>query len=357
MPKKTIKTFKLEYLQILDENGRCDKKLMPKLSAVQIKELYRSMVLVRTFDNKAVALQRQGRIGTYAQVKGQEAVQVGTCFALKKTDWVLPSYRESAVFLLRGHPMYKILQYWAGDERGSVVAADNNTMPIVIPVGSQIALATGVAWAMKLKREKGKAALVYFGDGATSKADFHEGLNLAGVFQVPCVFLCSNNQYAISVPGFKQTAAETYAQKGIAYGVPCLKVDGNDIFAVYKATKEALDRAYAGKGPTLIECYTYRMGDHTTSDDARRYRTEKELQYWQKRDPLDRLRKYMESKKMWGKKDDEKLLKEVSEIVEKGVAEMEKISAPDMEDMFKYTYAEMTAQLKDQMNYLKEALK
>ena len=267
MPKKTVQSFSVEWLQILDENGNCDEALRPPLSHEDINKLYEWMVLARVFDEKAFKLQREGRLGTYASILGQEAAQVGSAFALRPNDWMFPSFREPGASFVRGLPMRMILQYWAGDERGSLIPEELNDFPITIPVGTQIPIAVGAAWAAKLKADQ-IVVLCYMGDGATSKGDFHEGLNFAGVFTVPVVFVCQNNQWAISVPLKRQTAAKTLAQKAIAYGLPGVQVDGNDIFAVYRATHEAVNRARDGRGPTLVECVTYRLGDHTTADDA-----------------------------------------------------------------------------------------
>lgn len=348
--RKKLKTFDVEYLQVLDKDGNVDKALMPKLTKKQIRDFYEWMVLIRAFDKKAVSLQRQGRLGTYAQITGMEATHVGSTFALKKTDWMFPSYRESGAMIVRGIPMHVVFLYWAGDERGSKFDKDQNTFPIAIPVSTQTTHAVGTAWAMKIKGHK-KASLVYFGDGASSRGDFHEAANFASVFKVPCVFICDNNQYAISTPRRKQTVTDTIAQKAISYGFEGIQVDGNDIFAVYKATQEALKKAYAGKGPTLIECLTYRMLDHTTSDDASRYRPKKELSGWSKKDPIERLRKYMEKNKMWNKKYEGQLYNKIQKKVEEAVAKMEKMPAQKTEDMFKYLYSEMDDDLKEQMSY------
>lgn len=292
MPKKTIEKFKIEWLQILDEHGNCDEELRPSLRDAEIKKLYQWMVLARTLDEKAVKLQREGRLGTYASILGQEASQIGSAYALEPSDWMFPSFREPGVSIVRGLPLRMIFQYWSGDERGSHIPPGQNDFPITIPVATHIPIAAGTAWAAKFDGQR-IAIAVYLGDGATSKGDFHEGLNFAGVFSLPMVFLCQNNHWAISVPLRKQTLAKTLAQKAIAYGFEGIQVDGNDIFAVYLATKEALERARAGNGPTLIECVTYRIGDHTTADDASRYRSQDEVEQWRKKDPIDRLRNYM----------------------------------------------------------------
>ena len=271
MAKKVLKEFKVEYLQVMDEQGNTDDALMPKLSNEEVKRMYETLVLIRVFDQKAFNMQRQGRLGTYIQFKGQEACQVGSAFALHDDDFIFPMYRNSGLLIARKHPIIQVLQYWNGDERGLKSPQNVNNFPISIPVGTHVVHAVGAAWAAKLRGLK-QVAVTYFGEGATSKGDFHEAMNFAGVFNVPVIFICENNQYAISVPRKSQTHADTIAQKAIAYGFEGIQVDGMDIFAVYKATKDAVEKARAGKGPTLIECHTYRMCDHSTSDDASRYR-------------------------------------------------------------------------------------
>lgn len=352
MPKKTIKKFTVEWLQILDEQGNCDEELRPPLSDKEIQKLYEWMVLTRVFDDKAFKLQREGRLGTYASILGQEATQVGSAYALQPGDWMFPSFREPGVSIVRGLPLRMILQYWSGDERGSLIPEGQNDFPITIPVGTHIPIAVGAAWAAKFKGDR-IAMVAYLGDGATSKGDFHEGLNFAGIFSLPVIFLCQNNHWAISVPLSRQTAAETLAQKAIAYGFDGIQVDGNDVFAVYEATKEALDRARRGGGPTLVECVTYRMGDHTTADDASRYRSQEEVEQWQKRDPIDRLKMYMETRGLWNESYGQKVLSEARDQVEASVREEEAVPPADPRDMFLYTFQELTEELREQMeNFL-----
>ena len=348
MVKKVLKEFKVEYLQVLDENGSCDEALMPKLSNDEIKNLYEMLVLTRVFDQKAFNMQRQGRLGTYIQFKGQEACQVGSAMALEDKDFIFPMYRNSALLIARKQPIVQVLQYWSGDERGSISPQNVNNFPIAIPVGTQTVHAAGAAFAAKLQGKK-QVSAVYFGDGATSKGYFHEAMNFAGVFQVPAVFICENNQYAISVPRAKQTHSETIAQKAIAYGIEGIQVDGMDVFAVYKAAKDAVDKARSGKGPTLIECYTYRMADHSTSDDASKYRTKEELELWAKKDPIERLEKYMRKKGLLDDAYKNNVLTKSQEAVEKAVTEFEKLPPPDPKDIFKYVFAEMTQQQKEEM--------
>jgi pyruvate dehydrogenase E1 component alpha subunit len=249
---------------------------------------------------------------------------------------------------VRGLPIRMILQYWAGDERGSQIPEGLNDYPITIPVATQIPIAVGAALAARAKGDA-IAVIAYMGDGATSKGDFHEGLNFAGVFAAPVVFVCQNNQWAISVPLRRQTASRTLAQKAFAYGFPGVQVDGNDVFAVYRATSEALMRARGGGGPTFIECLTYRIGDHTTADDASRYRSREEVEQWKKKDPIERLRKYLEKGGLWNKAYDQAVSSEAKQKVESAVHEEEGFPPPDPLDIFRFTYQDLTVDLREQM--------
>ncbi len=352
MPKN--KTEKSKMLQILDIEGNIvDESLMPKLTDDDIKKMYEYMVLARKWDEIAWKLQREGRLLTFAPLIGQEASQVGSAYAMEKDDWLFPMYRDNAAMILRGMPMELLFQYWAGDERGLRIPDDVNMFTLAIPVGTQIPHAVGFAWGMKMRKKK-VATVVYFGDAATSKGDFHEGLNFAGVFKVPLVAICENNQYAISVPRSRQTASETIAQKAMAYGFEGIQVDGNDVFAVYKVTKEALEKARKGQGPTLIECFTYRIGAHTTADDPTKYRSNEEVELWKKKDPIDRLKKFMMKKGIWKDSDEKKLLSDAEQRVNDAVKKAESFGEPKPEDMFNYVYDKMPEQLRQQMMELKK---
>jgi pyruvate dehydrogenase E1 component alpha subunit len=348
MPEKIMESFSVKRLDILDETGNVDDTLMPDLPDQEIKRIYEMLVLARTFDQRALSLQREGRIGTYAPILGQEATQIGSALALEKGDWVFPTFRENGVYIAVGHPPYKILQYWGGDERGLRTAASLNIFPVCIPVASHIPHAVGAAMAAKYRGDR-IAVVAYFGDGGTSKGDFHEGLNFAGVFKLPVVFICENNQWAISVPRKQQTAAKTIAQKAIAYGFEGIQVDGNDIFAVYKATKEALDKARRGEGPTFIECFTYRMSDHTTADDASRYRTKEEVEAWKAKDPILRLERYMEKKGLWTPVYQKEAAARAMAAADEAVKQAESLDRPDPHDMFNYTYGSLTQRQKKEM--------
>src|SRR5438128_4352097 len=348
MPRTILEPrFHVEYLSILDSEGNLDAALEPKLSASEAKSLHRAMVLGRRLDERMVRLQRQGRIGTFAPIKGQEASQLGSVFTLRRTDWMVPSFRETAAMIWRGWPIEKILLFFAGYVEGGQPAPDQHDLPITVPVATQLPHAVGLAYAAQYRGDDA-VVMAYFGDGATSEGDFHEGLNFAGVFAVPVVFVCQNNQWAISVPLKRQTASKTLAQKPIAYGFSGIQVDGNDPFAVYKASHEALDQARDGQGPTLIECVTYRLGDHTTADDASRYRSRDEVEQWRKKDPIERLKKYMEKEGLWNKSYDQGVCSEAKEKVEQAVHEQENFPPPDPRDIFRFTFHELTAELKEQ---------
>jgi len=344
----TIKKFEVKYLQVLDEKGKIDKKLKPKLSNKDIKKMYEFMVLIRIYDEIALKLQRAGRLGTYPSLRGQEAIHIGSAFPLKGEDWIVPSFRSEGVLICKGIPIESIYAVYGGDERGYLT--NKNIVPFAIPVGTQMIHACGIAYSLKLKKKKA-AAITYFGDGGTSEGDFHEAMNFAGVFKLPVIFICQNNQWAISLPVSKQTASETLAQKAVAYGFEGIKVDGNDIFAVYQATKEALEKARNGKGPTLIECFTYRMSDHTTADDATKYRSKEEVKKWEKKDPILRLETYMQKNKIANQKYFLKVKEEAEKKVNIAVKKYESTPEAPPEDILKYVYKEFP--FPDQLEELK----
>lgn len=351
MPKIIIETFDIKHLEVLNEKGDIDTALMPSLSDSDIKKIYELLILSRTFDHHALSLQREGRLGTYASILGQEASQIGSAFAVDRADWIFPSFREMGVYITMGYPMHMLFQYWSGDERGMKTPDDLSIFPICVPVGTQIPHAVGAAMAVKYKKDK-TAVICYFGDGGTSEGDFHEGLNMAGVFKLPVVFICQNNQWAISVPRERQTASKTIAQKAFAYGFEGVQVDGNDVFAVYKATKDALQKARDGNGPTFIECFTYRMSDHTTADDASRYRSKEDVEKWKQKDPILRLKLFMKKEKIWSQKYEDEVTKKAKERIDEAVKIAESIKPPEAEDMFKYTYENLTPRQKRQMREL-----
>lgn len=347
---------KFETIQILRDDGSYDEANLPDLTDEQFKELYEWMVYARILDQRSLNMQRQGRMGTYPPVSGQEAAQVGSAFALEKDDWLFPSYRESAAMMVHGMPPELMFLYWMGHEEGTRPPEGVNVFTISIPIATQVPHAVGAAWASRLRGDQ-RAFIVYFGDGATSEGDFHEGANFAGVFKAPVVLFCQNNRYAISVPLDRQTASKTIAQKAIAYGFPGVQVDGNDVLAVYAVTKEALDRARRGEGPTLIEALTYRYGPHTTADDPTRYRPADELQEWQeRRDPIVRYRRFLESRGLWSEQDEEALQERLREQAAEVVRKAENHPKPDPTNMFDYMYAELPWNLKEQREALLQEL-
>ncbi len=341
MPERTVESCQVKRLDIIDEKGNADEALAPPLTDDELKKMYELMVLSRSFDRRALNLQREGRLGTYPSILGQEASQLGSALAAEKSDWLFPSFRESGVYIAMGFPLRLLFQYWAGDERGMRVPDGLNIFPLSIPVGTQIPHAVGAAMAARYRKNR-IGVLVYFGDGGSSRGDFHEGLNLAGTLKLPVVFLCQNNQWAISVPRERQTAARTIAQKACAYGFEGLQVDGNDIFAVFKSTSDALLKAKRGEGPTLIECFTYRMADHTTSDDASRYRPKDETERWKARDPILRLRLFMENKGLWTEAYQKDVETRSNAAVDEAEKKAETAAPPDPRDMFTYTYSSLT---------------
>jgi len=324
---------------------------MPSLSEAEIRRIYEAMVLARTFDERALALQREGRLGTYPPILGQEAAQVGSALALAPADWVFPSFREMGVHLTLGFPISQLFQYWAGDERGQIAPDQLNIFPCCVSVGTHIPHAVGAAMAARYRRDP-VVAVAYFGDGATSKGDFHEGFNMAGVFRLPVVFICQNNHWAISVPLKGQTAAATLAQKAIAYGFDGVQVDGNDVFAVYRATSEALAKARSGGGPSFIECLTYRMADHTTADDAARYRSPDEVAAWRARDPILRLERYMARQGLWSEEYAKEVKSRMTAAIDEAVQAMEAAPPPVAEEMFEHTCALLSPRQAGQLKEL-----
>ncbi len=377
MPSRLVYSAQIEHLQILDEHAQFDEKLgraaaaggapgnTPDsvLSDERAAELFDFMITCRAVDEIAFKLQRAKRMGTYPQNKGQEAAALGTAAAaIIGTDWLIPCYRENAALWLHGLPMHNVFLHWMGDERGNQIPPGVLQTPLSIPIGTHMLHAAGIAYASKVLHKKSEEAkkrgseagkeneeggehpsrvvLTYFGDGATSEGDFHEAMNFASVYQAPVVFICQNNHWAISVPREMQMNSETVAQKAIAYGMPTIQVDGNDLFAVYKAAKEAVDRARAGGGPSFIEAVTYRLADHTTADDARRYRDPKELEAWLNKDPILRLRKYLTARGLWSEAKHAESEAKAKRVAEEVVKAAEGLEKPTCDEFFDHMYAQ-----------------
>lgn len=348
--------LKEEMLNILDYEGNIvDANLEPFIENDNLLKMYHTMVLAKVADIKALQYQRQGRMLTYAPNRGQEAAQVGSIAAIEKSDWLVPAFRELGAWLYKGVSLEQIYLYWYGNEIGSKFSEDVKMLPVSVPIASQLNHATGIAMASKIKGEN-DVAIAYVGDGGTSQGEFHEAVNFAAVFHAPVIFLIQNNQWAISVPRSMQTKSKTLAQKAIAYGIPGIQVDGNDVLAMYAATKEAVDRARRGEGPTIIEAVTYRLGPHTTSDDPTIYRDDSEVKEWEKKDPIERFKKYLIDKGLWSEEKDKALYEEYESYVGETFKKVEESGLVSLEDVFKYTYAEMTPNLIEQYEEYKKYL-
>lgn len=346
----------IEYLSVLDEDGNLDAALEPELSPEMLTALHQTMLLGRRFDERMLSLQRQGRIGTFPPISGQEAAHLGAVSVLRPTDWFVPAFRETAAELWRGRPMENVILYYGGFNEGGRIEEDQYNLPVSIPVASQIIHAVGLGWSIGY-RQKDDIAMVFFGDGATSEGDFHEGLNFAGVFKTPVIFVCQNNQWAISIPRSRQTISRTLAQKAMSYGIPGIQVDGNDILAMVVAAREAAARARSGGGPTLIEAVTYRLTVHTTADDPKRYRTDAEVDAWKKRDPLPRFQNYLIQKNVLNSDKIEAAEAAVKAKIQAAVtsAEEKMKSMTDPMQMFDHLYADMPPELEEQYRSLAAA--
>ncbi|MFZ0488375.1 MAG: pyruvate dehydrogenase (acetyl-transferring) E1 component subunit alpha [Arenicellales bacterium] len=350
---KQVASFEIQYRQYLNAQG----ELVDTLPAFAddpdvLRDLYRSMVLTRTFDKRAIALQRTGQLGTYASSLGQEATYTGLGYAMKTEDVLAPSYREHGTCFIRGVPMSDILLYWGGDERGMQFEKARHDFPVSVPIATHVLHAAGAAYAFKYRKEP-RVAVAVCGDGATSKGDFYEAINVAGVWELPCVFVVVNNQWAISVPRSKQSKAQTLAQKAVAAGIPGEQVDGNDVIVVKDRIETAVNRARDGGGPAVVEAVTYRWHDHTTADDASRYRSQGEVESEQKKDPIERLKHYLTAQGQWDEQRDEQLSKECSNEVDAAVETYLNTPARPPETMFDNLYESLPSTYQAQREELK----
>lgn len=351
-----LASFDIAHLQYLDEAGRATQELPDFATPDTLLSFYRQMALARLVDDRAVKLQRTGQLGTYPSSLGQEAIGVGTGGALEKNDVYCPYYRETGALLERGVEIEEILAIWGGDERGQDFRHAREDLPLCVPIATQLLHAAGVAFALKYKCEQldeaPRVAVASAGDGATSKGDFHEALNLIGVWKLPAVFVINNNQWAISVPRSAQSASKTIAQKAIAAGIPGLQVDGNDVIAVRSAVADAVERARNGEGPTLIEATSYRLCDHTTADDAGRYQPEEEVREAWKREPLIRLDRYLRDEDLWSDEQEEELQRELVEVMEKSLRAHADHPKDKPTAMFDHLYARLPEAFLEQYDQL-----
>jgi len=351
-PQNSNEESETDYVQILDADGNVRPGVEPPdVADGDLLSMYEAIVLARRFDQRAISLQRQGRIATYAPMTGQEGAQVATSYALAEDDWLFPTYREHAAKYVHGMSLSSLLQPLYGHRDGYAIPDDVNVVPEYIPIATQIPQAMGKAWGDQLQGRSDRAVLCHFGDGATSEGDFHEGLNFAGVFDVPAVFVCNNNQYAISTPNERQTASDTIATKAQAYGIEGVRVDGLDPLAVYEVTRQALRKAKNPVGderrPTLIEAVQYRYGAHTTSDDPSVYRDEAEAELWRERDPVDRLGSYLESCGILTDERAADIEKRVEDRIEAAIEEAE-AHETEPEAIFEHVYETPTERLEEQ---------
>lgn len=345
-----------EIVRVLRDDGSLNAEFDPGLELSEVVRLYRHMVETRIIDERLVTLQRQGRIGFHIGSLGEEAAIIGSAFATRKQDWLFPCYREFGGALLRGFPLQRYIDNMFGNANDIVkgrqmpdhyTCRDAHWGSVSSPIGTQMTQAVGFAWAAKIRKEK-LAALVYFGEGSTSSNEFHNAMNFAGVFKTPTVLFCRNNGWAISVPVERQTASRTFAEKGIAYGVPAVRVDGNDLFAVIRVTRDALERCDRGEGPTLIEAITYRMGGHSTSDDPNRYREAGEVEAWVDRDPVERVKRYLKAQGAWSDAEEAELREGTDQRFREAVVVAEKTGAPELSTLFDDVYERLPWHLEEQ---------
>lgn len=339
--------------QILSSDGSYDSETVPDLDTGQFRDLYRWMLVERIFDERMVKLQRRGQLGTYGSGRGQEASIVGSGYALANGDWLLGMGREAGAMFIQGLSMRDLMLFWRGVEDAGRFMAEENMM-IAISIGSHLPLVTGTAWGMALENADTVTA-AYFGDGASSTGAVHEAINFAGVLDAPAVFFCQNNQYAISTPFEKQTKARSLAQRAVGYGIEGIRVDGNDVLAVYDAVSEARDLALGGS-PVLVESVTYRRGAHTTSDDAGRYRSDEEVESWQERDPIERYEVFLRSEGIWDDIDEDAIRNEINDEFDEALAAADAYEERSVEEVFEYLYAELPPYLAEQLAELKALL-
>jgi pyruvate dehydrogenase E1 component alpha subunit/2-oxoisovalerate dehydrogenase E1 component alpha subunit len=349
-------------LRVLDDAGNANAPTDPKLSKADLQKLYRTMLQLRIFDTRMLSLQRSGRIGFYGTATGQEAATIGSAFALEPQDWIFPALREGGTLALRDYPIRLMVAQLIGNAldacKGRQMPChytdrDRKYVAMSSVIATQFPHAVGAAMAAKIRKDP-VVVLGYIGDGGTSASDFHVAMNFAAVYKAPVVLLCQNNHWAISVPLAQQTSSETIAQKAVAYGMPGLRVDGNDALAVVRATREAVDRARKGGGPTFIEAVTYRRLGHSSSDDPTRYRDAAEVKAWEAKDPIERLRRHLEKKGIWTAAWQQQLETEINDEITEGVREGEAAGPPKIGTLFDDVFKDVPPILEEQRAYLME---
>lgn len=348
MPRNLLQPeHSVEEISIIAEDGSCDAKLAPKLDRDTLMRIYRAMVLTRKLDDRMIAMQRQGEMGTFAPGRGQEATQIGQVFPLRDDDWFAPSYRSFGAQMWRGWTIDRLMLLWDGFFEGFAPPEGINDLPFSIVIGSHVPLAAGVGMALRYQQTD-SVVVTNFGDGASSEGDVAEALNFAAVYKAPSVFVCENNGYAISMPVEKQAAVKSLVHRAPAFGMPGVRVDGNDVLAMIVATSEAVKRARAGEGPTLIEAVTFRMEMHTTADDPTVYRTEDEVQAWERRDPIKRFERYLMNQKILTDGEVEQIAQDAEQEVRDGREVFREKAVPRPEEIFDYMYRDMPDEVRRQ---------
>ena len=341
------KPLENKLFQIIDNDGKViNPSFFPEISDETLLNAYKSLLFSRTADMMAVSFQRQGRMYTYPPNFGQEAISVAAGLLMRNEDWLVPAFREMAAWLAKGVSLKEIFMYFMGYEEGNAFRNANHMLPVSVPIASQLLHAVGIGYEINYNK-KDEVVFAFVGDGGTSTGDFNEALNFAAVWKTPVIFIVQNNQYAISVPVKKQTKSVNIAVKSLAFGIPGVKVDGNDFFAMYSALKEAQEYAKGGNGPVLIEALTYRIGAHTTSDDPTKYRTTEEEEEWKKTDPQKRLKQYLLDHDLW-KEDEDQLVLQYKKEIERQFEEAENYKPYELDDVFKFMYTDMPDDLKRQ---------
>jgi 2-oxoisovalerate dehydrogenase E1 component alpha subunit len=353
-------SYQDDVFTVIGADGKLDASSAPDLTMDEMVDLYKSMVQTRLIDVQLERLQRQGRIGFHIGSLGEEACIIGSAAAMRDQDWIFPCYREFGALLLRGMPLQAYVDNMYGNADDVVqgrqmpdhyTGKPYNFGSVSSPIGTQMTQAVGFSWAAKIRKDD-VVCSVYFGEGATSSNEFHTSMNFAGVFQTPTVMLCRNNRWAISVPSEKQTASESFAMKGVAYGVPGIRCDGNDVLATYKVVRDAVERAAKGEGPTLVEMLTYRLGGHSTSDDPRAYRAQDEVENWRRTDPILRFRQVLENEGAWGEAQEEAWKNESEAALKACIERAEAKPRPPLETIFEQVFDELPWHLREQMNEL-----